>query len=93
LLRLLVSAVVMFGLGFLLVPFYQQICEATGINNFRDYLALLENKDELEWEAFVNALTTNLTSFFREQHHFPLLAEHVLKQRHPIALWCWLPSP
>lgn len=61
---------------------------ATGINNFRDYLALLENKDELEWEAFVNALTTNLTSFFREQHHFPLLAEHVLKQRHPIALWC-----
>ena len=34
LLRLLVSAVVMFGFGFLLVPFYQQICEATGINNF-----------------------------------------------------------
>ncbi len=63
---------------------------ATGINNFRDYLALLESNDEAEWQAFVNALTTNLTSFFREPHHFPLLAEHALKQkgRHPISLWC-----
>jgi len=54
---------------------------ATGINNFKDYLALLESNDEAEWQAFVNALTTNLTSFFREPHHFPLLAEHVLKQK------------
>src|SRR5574340_535781 len=63
---------------------------ATGINNFRDYLALLESNDEVEWQAFVNSLTTNLTSFFREPHHFPLLAEHVLKQkgRHPVSLWC-----
>jgi chemotaxis protein methyltransferase CheR len=62
----------------------------TGIRNFRDYLALLENDDEPEWEAFVNSLTTNLTSFFREPHHFPLLAEHALKQskRHPVTLWC-----
>ena len=30
-----------------------------------------------EWEAFTNALTTNLTSFFREAHHFPILLEHV----------------
>lgn len=63
---------------------------ATGINNFRDYLALLESNDVVEWEAFVNSLTTNLTSFFREPHHFPLLADHVLKQKgkHPISLWC-----
>lgn len=63
---------------------------ATGINNFKDYLALLESNNEAEWEAFVNSLTTNLTSFFREPHHFPLLAEHALKHkgRHPIALWC-----
>ena len=63
---------------------------ATGINNFKDYLALLESDNEAEWEAFVNSLTTNLTSFFREPHHFPLLAEHVLKQKgkHPISLWC-----
>src|SRR3989338_8001676 len=63
---------------------------ATGINNLKVYLALLESNDEAEWQAFVNALTTNLTSFFSEPHHFPLLAEHVLKQkgRHPISLWC-----
>lgn len=61
---------------------------ATGINSFAEYLALLESDNEAEWEAFVNSLTTNLTSFFREAHHFPLLAEHALKQHHPISLWC-----
>jgi chemotaxis protein methyltransferase CheR len=63
---------------------------ATGLDNFRDYLVLLESNDSVEWEAFVNSLTTNLTSFFREPHHFPLLAEHVIKQNghHPISLWC-----
>ncbi len=63
---------------------------ATGIENFNDYLALLEHDDAAEWEAFVNSLTTNLTSFFRESHHFPLLAEHALKhkKREHIELWC-----
>lgn len=63
---------------------------ATGLTSFRDYLALLESNNETEWEAFVNSLTTNLTSFFREAHHFPLLAEHIgkIKQRRPIELWC-----
>ena len=63
---------------------------ANGINNFRDYLVLLESDNEVEWEAFVNSLTTNLTSFFREPHHFPLLSEHVVKQkgRRPLSLWC-----
>jgi len=63
---------------------------ATGKVAFSDYLALLESNNEEEWEAFVNSLTTNLTAFFREPHHFPLLAEHVQKIRHrrPIELWC-----
>ncbi len=33
LVRLGIGAVVMFGFGFLLVPFYEKICEVTGINN------------------------------------------------------------
>ena len=63
---------------------------ATGLSSFREYLTLLEKNDEPEWEAFVNSLTTNLTSFFREPHHFPILAEHIRKIRHrqPIQLWC-----
>jgi len=63
---------------------------ATGVDNFRDYLALLESDNGAEWEAFVNSLTTNLTSFFREPHHFQLLAEHVTRNKgqHPISLWC-----
>ncbi len=63
---------------------------ANRLDNFKEYLALLESNNEVEWEAFVNSLTTNLTSFFRESHHFPLLAEHVSKQKgkHPVSLWC-----
>jgi chemotaxis protein methyltransferase CheR len=63
---------------------------ATGVDNFRDYLALLESGNGAEWEAFVNSLTTNLTSFFREPHHFQLLAEHATRNKgqQPISLWC-----
>lgn len=62
----------------------------TGYQNFRDYLSWLESHDGPEWQEFVNALTTNLTSFFREQHHFEILAEH-LKSRPsntPWRVWC-----
>lgn len=62
---------------------------ATGIASFVRYLDDLENDaDPGEWTAFTNALTTNLTSFFREAHHFPLLAEHVRKLKEPIEIWC-----
>ncbi|WP_347888771.1 CheR family methyltransferase [Nitrosomonas europaea] len=64
---------------------------ATGSRGFGEYLERLEGDDrDAEWESFVNALTTNLTSFFREAHHFPILAEHV-KKRQPgqtMKLWC-----
>lgn len=63
----------------------------TGYSQFKDYLAMLEeNSDSGEWESFVNALTTNLTSFFREAHHFEILTEY-LKRRKPgqtIKIWC-----
>jgi len=62
---------------------------ATGLTSFSTYLNELEagHLGE-EWEAFVNALTTNLTSFFRESHHFPLLAEQVRGLKGPITIWC-----
>lgn len=67
---------------------------ALNIPSFKQYLDTLEQHNRPdEWQAFTNALTTNLTSFFREEHHFPILAEHLTKlaaQRHgkPIRIWC-----
>ncbi|MGM0543572.1 MAG: CheR family methyltransferase [Pseudomonadota bacterium] len=60
-----------------------------GMTRFGDYLARLErHPDAKEWEAFTNALTTNLTAFFREAHHFPLLAEHIKHKQEPVSVWC-----
>ncbi|TAN85209.1 MAG: chemotaxis protein CheR, partial [Gallionella sp.] len=63
---------------------------ATGIKTFAEYLDHLQHGDKAEWEAFANSLTTNLTSFFREAHHFPTLAEHLRKlgTARPAVLWC-----
>jgi len=63
---------------------------ATGKSSFADYLDALEKNGGDEWERFVNSLTTNLTSFFREPHHFPIFAEHLRKlgTRRPIRVWC-----
>jgi len=62
---------------------------ATGISSFSEYLNELERgQDADEMVAFTNALTTNLTSFFREEHHFPLLAEFASKLKEPISVWC-----
>jgi chemotaxis protein methyltransferase CheR len=47
---------------------------ALKLDGFREYLTLLDNGAHPEWEHFVNALTTNQTDFFREGHHFPMLA-------------------
>jgi chemotaxis protein methyltransferase CheR len=57
---------------------------------FGEYLDLLEEESDTsaEWQNFTNALTTNLTSFFRESHHFEMLAEHLRARRDkPVALW------
>lgn len=58
----------------------------TGHQSFRDYLGWLETHDGPEWQEFVNALTTNLTAFFREQHHFEIFASH-LKSKPAGAAW------
>src|ERR1700743_3805692 len=62
---------------------------ARGLDSFREYLDLLESEnDPAEWEAFTNALTTNLTAFFREAHHFPILSEFVKRRAQPVSVWC-----
>jgi chemotaxis protein methyltransferase CheR len=63
---------------------------AKGMKSFSEYLDFLQSSGDAEWEEFTNSLTTNLTSFFREAHHFPILASHILKQgrSRPIEIWC-----
>jgi len=60
-----------------------------GDQTFAQYLRRLE-QDHSEWEIFINSLTTNLTSFFREAHHFEILAEQFkqVKEKRPIKIWC-----
>jgi len=62
---------------------------ALGVSDFGSYLALVRGEDHPEWENFVNALTTNLTAFFREPHHFPVLAEHLRALRHGPEATLW----
>ncbi len=60
---------------------------ALKIKTFSEYLAYLDNNAN-ETEFFVNALTTNLTSFYRESHHFDILAEYLVSNRRPLKIWC-----
>lgn len=59
------------------------------LGSFAEYFAYLERHDE-EWQQFVNALTTNLTAFFRERHHFEHLARFAgerLRDHSPLRVW------
>ncbi|MDM7862186.1 CheR family methyltransferase [Alteromonas sp. ASW11-36] len=60
---------------------------ALELKSFKQYLHYLDNHTE-EKEAFVNALTTNLTSFFREEHHFDILKQYVRENPQPLTVWC-----
>ncbi|MCS6944906.1 MAG: CheR family methyltransferase [Sutterellaceae bacterium] len=65
---------------------------ATGIDSFRTYLDRLESDRAFaasERQNFVNALTTNLTAFFREAHHFPVLAEFLRQHASAGELRLW----
>lgn len=50
------------------------------VQTFSDYCRLLENEDSDELPNFINAITTNLTSFFRESHHFDYLRNTFLPE-------------
>ncbi len=69
----------------------------TRFASFTDYLHWLQGatgaEAEAEWQEFVNCLTTNLTAFFREEHHFHALVEDLkarasLVQGRPVRIWC-----
>jgi chemotaxis protein methyltransferase CheR len=61
---------------------------ALRLDSVSAYLALLDDSQSAEWQSFVNALTTNLSHFFREEYHFPILVEHVKALgRSPVRLW------
>ncbi|MBL1274962.1 MAG: protein-glutamate O-methyltransferase CheR [Ectothiorhodospiraceae bacterium] len=67
------------------------------MTRFRDYCDLLQKGHDEEMVNFVNAITTNLTSFFREDHHFDYLAKKLIptlvekkiqnKDAHRIRIW------
>lgn len=70
---------------------YSRISRRVRAANFlsiEEYLNNLEHtNDAYEWQEFINALTTNLTSFFRESHHFDILKEN-LKRGDAPKIWC-----
>jgi chemotaxis protein methyltransferase CheR len=64
-----------------------------GCQSFGQYLQMLERSTgpsaESEWQEFVNCLTTNLTAFFREDHHFTLLHTELTQRRgQNLRIWC-----
>lgn len=53
---------------------------ALGLNKFSAYRKVLEQGDPAELQEFANLITTNLTSFFRESHHFDYLKQTLLPE-------------
>ena len=66
-----------------------------GLRSFRDYCALIQGADGVdERQAMTAALTTNVTRFFREPHHFDHLRDQVMpdliqraRAGKPVRLW------
>ncbi|MBL0148326.1 MAG: methyltransferase domain-containing protein [Ideonella sp.] len=63
----------------------------TGHRGFASYLHGLQSSppNDPEWQEFINCLTTNLTAFFREDHHFTALAQDLRAQgKGAQRIWC-----
>lgn len=62
----------------LVVSRLTKLVKALGLNSFGAYLDYLEaHAGAGAAQDFVNALTTNLTRFYREDYHFPHLVDYV----------------
>jgi chemotaxis protein methyltransferase CheR len=62
------------------------------LNTFHEYCEIVRSGDKQEMANFANAITTNLTSFFREAHHFDRLVDEVMpgllkKPSRKIRIW------
>ena len=57
---------------------FTRIVRERKLPSFSAYCRLLQAQPEREKNYFINAITTNLTSFFRELHHFDFLSQHEL---------------
>ncbi len=53
---------------------------ALKLKSFSQYLAYLETHKEQEFSHFINSITTNLTSFFREPYHFDSLKNDIIPE-------------
>lgn len=68
---------------------------ALNLKSYEDYCDLLEQGDEAhEKQELLSALTTNVTKFFREKHHFDFLTENKLgelmekaQKGRPVRIW------
>lgn len=63
--------------------FYSRLTKrirALRLNSFKEYCQLLEDGSTQEFTNFINSITTNLTAFFRENHHFDYLKKTVIPE-------------
>ncbi len=51
-----------------------------GLHSFKDYIDYVERTGESEFMQMINAITTNLTFFFRENHQFEFLKEQAFPE-------------
>lgn len=71
----------------------QKRMNAMGLNSVKAYTDCLKIKGSNELTQFINEVTTNLTYFFRENHHFEYLQQTVLpgiisgKTRKRLRIW------
>src|SRR5262245_27173100 len=77
----------------LIVARLHKVLKAAGFTNFKDYVSYVEaDHSGHALSALLDAITTNHTSFFREDEHFRYLAARVVPSiaatDRPLRVWC-----
>ena len=78
----------------MIVNRFSRRLDALGLSCFEEYLDLVAQSGHPEAREFIDTVTTNLTYFFREPHHFAFLGKTVLptlaariRANTPIRIW------